>query len=162
MDKQQLIKFVQMGYSSYKIAYVTGKSQTGVSYWLKKYGIKTLRKRSQWSAEEKKKHGYSKNTHKQRLRALERKLYLVNVVGGKCKECGYNRNLAALDFHHVNPETKTFPLDICSLGHFSLEKCIEESKKCIILCAVCHREKHNPDMFIKNMVPPLGLEPKTN
>lgn len=145
MDKNTLEEFISQGLSSYKIAIATGKSQTAISYWLKKHGIKTLRKRNAWTAEERKKHKYQKNTHKQRQRALERKIYLVKEGGNKCCKCGYDKNLSALDFHHVNPEDKSFPLDLCSLGHFSLESCIIESKKCIIVCANCHRELHNPE-----------------
>lgn len=28
--------------------------------------------------------------------------------GGKCEHCGYNKNLAVLEFHHKNPEEKEF------------------------------------------------------
>jgi hypothetical protein len=28
--------------------------------------------------------------------------------GGKCEHCGYKANLAALEFHHRNPEEKDF------------------------------------------------------
>lgn len=27
-------------------------------------------------------------------------------LGGKCQECGYNKNIAALEFHHINPDEK--------------------------------------------------------
>lgn len=29
-------------------------------------------------------------------------------LGGKCQECGYNKNIAALEFHHINPDEKEF------------------------------------------------------
>lgn len=28
--------------------------------------------------------------------------------GGKCECCGYNKNLSALEFHHINPDEKKF------------------------------------------------------
>lgn len=29
-------------------------------------------------------------------------------MGGCCSKCGYRDNIAALDFHHINPEEKDF------------------------------------------------------
>jgi len=59
--------------------------------------------------------------------------------GGKCERCGYDTYLGALDFHHINPSEKDF-----TVGNrdFRLKDCVEESKKCVLLCANCHREIH--------------------
>lgn len=48
------------------------------------------------------------NYQQQKLRGLKRKYEIVQMRGGKCERCGYNKNLAALDFHHRNPDTKKF------------------------------------------------------
>lgn len=67
----------------------------------------------------------------------------INLIrqqrGGKCEKCGYNRYLGALDFHHLDPSQKDF-----TVGNrdFKLKECIEETKKCIMLCSNCHRELH--------------------
>src|ERR1039458_7878482 len=45
---------------------------------------------------------------------LKRKIKMVEYKGGKCCICGYNKNLAALDFHHKNPLTKDFELSYYS------------------------------------------------
>ena len=72
------------------------------------------------------KHNYAKNK-------------LINLHGGHCVICGYDRNLAALDFHHV----------------VGLEKnewrryTIKEMEKCILLCSNCHREHHNGGILFK-------------
>ena len=70
-------------------------------------------------------------------RDLKRKL--VEYKGGKCEKCDYNRCVAALDFHHVDPETKDF-----SISHdgqsVSFERAKVEVDKCQLLCANCHRE----------------------
>jgi len=67
------------------------------------------------------------------------KVMAVEYLGGKCRECGYNKCVAALEFHHTNPKNKEF--GIASYGHTkSWEKVKEELDKCIILCANCHRE----------------------
>ena len=60
--------------------------------------------------------------------------------GGKCQRCGYNTCIKALEFHHLNPSKKDFTI---SNDHFKLKEAVEESKKCILLCANCHRELHD-------------------
>ena len=79
---------------------------------------------------------------KQCERALKRKLELIEHKGGKCEKCGYDKNIAAFDFHHVNPENKEFHLDARHLSNTNIEKLIKECNKCILLCANCHREFH--------------------
>lgn len=60
--------------------------------------------------------------------------------GGTCERCGYNKCIKALEFHHLNPSQKDFTI---SNDHFKLKDAIEESKKCILICANCHRELHD-------------------
>ena len=90
----------------------------------------------------------------QKERALTRKLELIAMRGGKCELCGYDKNIAALDFHHKDPSTKKFQLDSRHLSNTTVEEIIEESKKCILVCSNCHRELHNPQMD-KNNIPTL-------
>lgn len=59
--------------------------------------------------------------------------------GGKCERCGYNNYLGALDFHHINPNEKDFTI---GNRNFKLKECVEEIKKCVLLCSNCHREIH--------------------
>lgn len=59
--------------------------------------------------------------------------------GGKCQKCGYNTYQGALEFHHIDPTKKDFTIGD---RDFKLKECIEESKKCVLLCANCHREIH--------------------
>jgi 5-methylcytosine-specific restriction endonuclease McrA len=67
------------------------------------------------------------------------KAILVEEAGGSCVACGYDRALSALQFHHVDPATKSFGL---SEGGFSrgIEPAREEAKKCVLLCGNCHAE----------------------
>ena len=88
---------------------------------------------------------------KQKMRHVSRKQELINLMGGKCTMCGYNKNYAALDFHHVHPEEKSFPLDARHLSNCSVKSLIEEANKCILLCANCHRELHNPEFEKDNI-----------
>ena len=73
-------------------------------------------------------------------RRRERKKWAVDYLGGECCVCGYSRCLEALEFHHTNPQDKEFQLS----NHFRLpiERFEAELKKCVLLCANCHREAH--------------------
>ena len=64
----------------------------------------------------------SNNYKKQCERALKRKLELIELKGGECEICGYNNNIAALDFHHINPEDKNFQLDSRHLSNTHIDK----------------------------------------
>ena len=70
-----------------------------------------------------------------------RKQRIIDVMGGKCALCGYNRCNDALDLHHLNPDEKDF--DISDRPCISWDRTSIEMKKCILLCANCHREVHS-------------------
>lgn len=71
-----------------------------------------------------------------------RKEYLVNLAGGKCIKCGYNKCLRAMSFHHRNPNEKLFSLDKTSIRYKSLNEILLEYSKCDLLCQNCHSETH--------------------
>lgn len=66
----------------------------------------------------------------------------VEHLGGKCVNCGYNRDIKALDFHHVDESTKLFGLSDRGMTR-SWKIIKEEIEKCILVCANCHREIHS-------------------
>jgi len=85
------------------------------------------------------------NTHKWQVEnGIKRKIELVKYKGGKCKECGYKKNFAALIFHHLIPKDKSFPLSIRELTNRSMDKLYQEVEKCVLLCSNCHAEEHWP------------------
>lgn len=84
----------------------------------------------------------------QQLRGRERKLELIRLKGAKCEYCGYNKNYAALEFHHPNPDEKDFQLDIRTLSNRKWGAVMIEAKKCLLLCSNCHAEEHNPSCVI--------------
>ena len=88
---------------------------------------------------------------KQKERALTRKLEIINMKGGKCEICGYDKNISALDFHHIDPNKKEFQLDSRHLSNTTNKKITEELKKCNLLCSNCHREIHNKQFDKKNI-----------
>jgi hypothetical protein len=67
------------------------------------------------------------------------KVQLVMEAGGRCALCGYDRCLAALQFHHVDPTTKRFAMSQRGVTR-SLARAREEATKCVLLCANCHAE----------------------
>lgn len=89
--------------------------------------------------------------HSQTLRAIFRKAKLVEMFGGGCQKCGYSTNLAALHFHHVEPNNKLFKLDARVLSNKKWEYIVSESEKCILLCSNCHSEEHNPELSTSNI-----------
>lgn len=67
----------------------------------------------------------------------------LNIIrknqGGKCSRCGYDKYTGALEFHHKDPLKKDFTIGD---RDFKLEECVEEIKKCVMICSNCHRELH--------------------
>lgn len=57
----------------------------------------------------------------------------------KCK-CGED-DIICLDFHH--PNNKEINIADATRRGWALEKIMEEIKKCIIVCANCHRKIHS-------------------
>jgi hypothetical protein len=66
------------------------------------------------------------------------KRLLVEEFGGGCAVCGYSRCVANLHFHHVDPATKSFEIQM-GLGK-SLAAYRAEAGKCVLVCANCHGE----------------------
>lgn len=71
-----------------------------------------------------------------------RKSNLIKVFNSQCCICGFNSFQEALEFHHVNPEEKSFGITDGTSATKALEKQLEEMKKCILVCANCHRGIH--------------------
>jgi len=74
-------------------------------------------------------------------RVRQYKIELLKMLGGKCKICGYNKCLAAFDFHHKDG-VKEGNINRL-LKNVSKKKLLKEAKKCILLCSNCHRELHH-------------------
>ena len=177
MDKTTLQNLTFENFSTRQIGEKLNLSQTAVRYWLNKFNLKTTPKilnglkngllcqvcstelndmQSKFCS--KKCSAKTTNTAAmQNERQMERKTKLVNLFGGACQECGYDKNYSALHFHHLDPDLKEFQLDSRKLANSSWEKILNEAKKCIILCANCHAEFHHPNY---NKVDALGIEPK--
>ena len=75
---------------------------------------------------------------KKSLRLKKKKA--INLLGGKCMLCGYNKCLSALTFHHKNPSEKEFEIGL--IKDYSWKKVKKELDKCDLLCFNCHMELH--------------------
>jgi len=83
----------------------------------------------------------------EKKKIYKKKIYdLISRLTGEekmkygCSHCGYNKYAVALDFHHVNRADKFN--NVSSYWRTSMKqfkKIREEWKKCIVLCANCHR-----------------------
>ena len=161
MERASLIRLLREGYSTRKIAQRTEKSQTTVLYWLKKHNLKSAN--NQFNQKKRYQCRYCSETdpkcfvnmgngrkHKSvckachseytidRIRGYKRKA--VEYKGGKCQECGYNRCIGALEFHHRDPKAKDPSWRLMRIRKF--ENIKKEIDKCDLLCSNCHREKH--------------------
>ena len=76
---------------------------------------------------------------KKRIKKIRKEM--IDLLGGKCSKCNYNKCDQALDFHHNKGEKEGHLSTL--IKNSSKEKVLKEIKKCILLCANCHREVHS-------------------
>lgn len=80
---------------------------------------------------------HSKNTLEKRIKF---KKDCVEYKGGSCINCGYDKNITALEFHHINPKEKE--MQPSKMMGKSKEFIKNELDKCVLFCSNCHREEH--------------------
>ena len=70
----------------------------------------------------------------------------------KCSKCGYDKSIAALEFHHSKGKKK-YGLNqiIMRKVKATEEDFLEELGKCDVLCRNCHRKLHNESRLSKMM-----------
>lgn len=156
--REELEPLVASGATARAIAERLGVSQSTVRHWLKRHDLSTARRRERVDGNvtprECRIHGvvefvrYSPTDafrcRQCRYDAVVRrrrrvKEILVEGAGGACQRCGYDRCIAALQFHHRDPAEKAFGLALFGTAR-SLEKARAEAAKCDLLCANCHAE----------------------
>lgn len=175
MDKILLESLVNKCLSTREIALETRTSQTNIRYWLKKLGLKTkinprnlggtwgknkkiIEPCCQVCGETNPDNFYFRGSKRNKLkckkchnkgqteRFRENKRKVVEYKGGKCSMCGYNKCIASLDFHHIDPATKDSRWKV--MKSWSFEKVKDELDKCILVCRNCHGEIHHKDYNI--------------
>jgi hypothetical protein len=165
ISRETLEVLVESGATIRGIGASLGLSESTVVHWLRRYGLQTerARRRAERPAQDEPSprlvelecahHG--RTTHvlegrgyyrcsrcrKERVAAWRRsaKQRLLEEAGGRCRLCGYDRYAGALEFHHLDPEEKSFGLSVRGITR-SLEALRAEARKCVLLCSNCHAE----------------------
>jgi transposase len=159
--RELVAELVVEGLSIQQIAERLGVGATTARHWLRRYGLKTVRARSDGIERDQpvvirecRLHGFTawaragsggryrcKRCRSEAVSARRRRVkrLLIDEAGGCCILCGYNRYAGALQFHHVDPATKSFALSVQGVAR-SLEKARVEAAKCVLICANCHAE----------------------
>ena len=80
---------------------------------------------------------------KDRQNALSKKYYADRIGKYKapCVICGESRP-ACIDFHHIDPATKSFNIGGHIAGHTE-DEIDAEMAKCVCICSNCHRDFHH-------------------
>jgi transposase len=164
IGRDQLAALIEEGHSLAGIGRILGLSATTVRHWAKRYALETSRSARVRQGREGRAsgravvrmvcrtHGHTdfwlegRGTYRCircRLEAVARRRTkvrdtLIAEAGGGCAICGYDRCVAALHFHHVDPSTKRF--NVRSGNTQSLERLRDEARKCVLLCSNCHAE----------------------
>lgn len=165
LDRARVEALLEAGRSIATMAVELGVSESTVQYWLRKWGLRTVRAERMDAAGQARSRGRAvvelvcrrhgptefyiegRGSHRCmrcRAEAVARhrrkvKATLVREAGDRCRLCGYSRCADALHFHHVDPATKSFSIASRGLTR-SLERLRREAAKCALLCANCHAE----------------------
>jgi transposase len=162
IDRDLLAQIVACGLSIRDMAEVMGRSPTTVRHWLRRHGLQSepARRRAAEALASGmqelelrcQRHGLTRHALRtdgyrcvrceaRRVSAWRRevKRMIVEEAGGACVICGYDRFPGALQFHHLDPATKSFALGLRGVTR-SLERVRAEARKCVLLCANCHAE----------------------
>jgi hypothetical protein len=163
-DELLLRQLVSAHYSIREIAETVERSTATVRHWLAKLGLETnphrhspAAARAAAAGEDEPTlycsiHGITRHVRRDsgyrcaicrathvsnRRRAMKQQL--LDEAGGACLICGYDRCVAALRFHHLDPSTKSFTLALGGNTR-SMARVRAEASKCVVLCANCHAE----------------------
>jgi transposase len=159
-DKKEMERLLAAGLSLREIAHRLDRSLATIRHWMRRYELKPSPRRKRGTengpreiVSRCKRHGETSFVREgrgyyrckrcrmdrvsQRRQVIKRKL--VDEAGGKCLICGYDGCQQALEFHHLDPSSKEFDLGRKGVTR-SLAKSRAEARKCVLLCANCHRE----------------------
>lgn len=84
----------------------------------------------------------TKNSNRVKTWRNNTKDRIIKAFGSSCAVCGYSRCNNALELHHLDPTEKEFSFGGIRANPKSWDKIVVELRKCMLLCANCHREYH--------------------
>jgi hypothetical protein len=107
MDRAWIEALIDEGLSLEQIGELVGRDPSTIGYWCKKHGL-TPNGRAKHAARggrrSQRPHGpVLAQDSCARVAASVSSKALVDERGGRCALCGYDRSLAALHFHHLDP-----------------------------------------------------------
>lgn len=161
MNKETLQNLIENGYSQRELATELNVSHSTIKYWLNKLELKTSKelfnknntdekKCSRCKKDKNKKLFYNnctfckKCSHDYKIdKNRKRKISFINLFGGECKRCKLKLEdtiPSVFEFHHVDPKQKD--PNIVGFVRKNINLTLEELKKCILVCANCHRVIH--------------------
>lgn len=72
----------------------------------------------------------------------------IAILGGKCLDCGLvSEYQSVYDFHHIDPTQKDF--NVSKGLSRKWDKTAAELSKCVLLCCLCHRIRHEKEDNVK-------------
>ena len=74
----------------------------------------------------------------------------ISAFGDECGLCGYKKCKRALEFHHLDDTTKDFNISGSNIANW--KTIVSELRKCVMICANCHREVHDKITIIPDTV----------
>lgn len=83
----------------------------------------------------------------------------VEMKGGECMKCGWSDDIAALTFHHRDPNVKEFTVSSYKTTNWDIYW--KEIEKCDLLCSNCHlifHSDHSDPQFLKDVKNYKGRE----
>ena len=89
------------------------------------------------------KHNKKKKSRAEKLlkRRQDRLKQIYEITGKHCALCKIEYPPCAMEFHHTNPSNKKFNISNYLLGT-TWENIEAEIRKCVLLCANCHKIAH--------------------
>jgi 5-methylcytosine-specific restriction endonuclease McrA len=165
VDPDGLRKLMAVGATVRAAAAHFGVGYSTIRYWLKRLDIETARMKRLRESKEAREDGKARvvltcpehgeveffrrpdgnyrcsKCRSQSVSAWRRRVKrkLIERAGGRCVLCGYDRHPAALQFHHVDPATKSFTLSRQGVTR-SFSEAAAEADRCVLLCGNCHAE----------------------
>lgn len=132
-SKEEMERLLAAGLSLRRVAEELDRSLATIRHWMSKYGLKPAPRRKKASEHGPREMPSVCKQHGSTLFVREGSCYY------RCKRCRYDRCQKVLEFHHLDPDLKAFQLSHNGATR-SLAKSRAEARKCILLCANCHRE----------------------